>query len=166
MHFAMQAASDPAVQEAAARIGRTGAQAAAGAVKAATNWEQDTTDDDDKICAEKWKALVLVLSVCILLLCISGLLCCCGGLAGGGFGWVAASGRSHDRRGGVVSRVLGEARAHRAEEVLALDALAREVLEGDLGLRRRAAREVGVDVAALEEWAATWIRAMRGPRRP
>ena len=104
------------------------------------------------------------IAVAVLGSCLCGL---AGGLAGGGVGWLAA------RRGSTVNptqsletaSAVAVARAARAEELLALDALARELLEGSIGTRRGVARELGVDAAVLEEWANAWVGAMRGPRR-
>lgn len=56
-------------------------------------------------------------------------------------------------------------RAARAAEMLAMDALAREVVTGGPDAHRLAAERLGSTEAAVGEWCIAWVRAMGGPKR-
>ena len=166
VHWAVASAAHPVAQEVALGAARRAAAAAklaqAALRRSLARLRRRCRSQRRVYCVESWGAAAAAIScVCFAAACAAGGCClgvaCAGG--GGALAWRAA------RLGnGTVPQSAREPSGRaRADELIALDALAQEIRQGDLGVRRRAARELGVPVPDLDEWAAQWARLMRGP---
>ena len=157
-YLALTAAQHPEVHEAMRHAGQAGYRAASVAATSAAEWYDYELE---QVCIGRRVFIAVVVALIVIIFGLAlGLCCSLSALAGGGVGWLLAR---HAAGGSGLEQQRSP--RNRSSELLALDALAREVVAGDAATRALAARRVGTDTASLEAWAASWLRAMRGPRR-
>jgi hypothetical protein len=165
-HWLVSSVSRPEFREAAYQTGNTVASAAKESAVVASGWLDDTIHHCERdICIGPW-SFAIVVAALALLVCAGLVSASCGCATAGGGGWLAAK-RADPLAVASTGRPAdqSQALALRAQELLALDALARDVIAGGPILKRAAAANLGVSQQAFEEWCSAWFLAMRGPKR-